>query len=119
LSDEITKEKGKKFTCDVRLSGGGEAQVTVTQTINADTFSYAFKPGSVVLSGSAVDEAVEQDLADAGVEGATVNCPDEVPVKQDTTTTCPITTASGAQATVSFRFETVSGGVESSSVEQP
>jgi hypothetical protein len=115
---DVKKEKGKAFTCDVKLGGGGKAKVTVTQTSNHNTFSYAFKSGSVVLPGSTVDKELEQDLADAGVKDATVNCPDEVPVKPDTTVTCPITTSSGRQATVSFSFSTVSGTVDSSSVEQ-
>lgn len=115
--DDVKKEKGKTFTCDVKLSGGGTAKVTATQTSNHNTFSYAFKSGSVVLPGSAVDKAVEEDLADAGVKGATVNCPDEVPVKTGTTVTCPISTASGHEATVSFEFSSSSGTVDSSSVE--
>ena len=116
--DDVEKEKGKTFTCDVKLSGGGKAQVTVTQTSNQNTFSYAYKSGSVVLPGSTVDKEIEQDLADAGVEGATVNCPDEVPVKAGTTVTCPITYSSGRQATVSFVFSDSSGTVDSSSVEE-
>ena len=116
--DDVKKEKDKTFTCDVKLSGGGKAKVTVTQTSNHNTFSYAFKSGSVVLQGSTVDKAVEQDLADAGVKDATVNCPASVPVKPGTTTTCPITTASGRQATVSFTFSDSSGTVDSSSVKE-
>ena len=76
----------------------------MTQTSDHNTFSYAFKSGSVVLPGSTVDKEVEQDLADAGIKDATVNCPATVPVKPGTTVTCPITTSSGRQATVSFEF---------------
>ena len=72
---DVKKEKGGTFTCDVKLSGGGKAEVTVTQTSNHNTFSYAFKSGSVVLPGSTVDKEVEQDLANAGIKDATVNCP--------------------------------------------
>ncbi len=115
--NDVKKEKGKTFTCDVKLSGGGKAQVTVTQTSSHNTFSYAFKSGSVVLPGSTVDKSVEQDLANAGVKGATVNCPASVPVKPGTTVTCPVTTQSGHQATVSFVFSTASGSVNSSSVK--
>jgi Domain of unknown function (DUF4333) len=115
--DDVKKEKGKTFTCDVKLSGGGRANVTATQTSDHNTFSYDFKSGSVVLPGSTVDKSVEQDLADAGVKGATVHCPEEVPVKPGTTVTCPISTASGRQATVSFAFSSSSGTVDSSSVE--
>jgi Domain of unknown function (DUF4333) len=116
-SPDTKKEKGETFTCDVKLSGGGKAEVTATQTSNHNTFSYAFESGSVVLPGSTVDKEVEQDLADAGVKGATVNCPDEIPVKPGATVTCPISTSSGRQATVSFAFSSSSGTVDSSSVE--
>ena len=116
--DDVTKEDGKTFTCDVKLSGGGKAEVTVTQTSDHNTFSYAFKPGSVVLPGSEVDKQIEKELADAGVENATVNCPDEVPVKPNTTVTCPITGGGGGQATVSFQFSDSSGTVDPSSVEE-
>jgi hypothetical protein len=116
--DDVKKEKGKTFTCNVTLSGGGDAQVTVTQTSDHDTFSYAFKSGSVVLPGSTVDKEVEHNLADVGVEGATVNCPDTVPVKTGTTVTCPVTSSGGGQATVSFTFSDSSGTVDSSSVEE-
>ena len=116
--DDVKKEEGKTFTCDVKLSGGGKAEVTVTQTSDRNTFTYAFKSGSVVLPGSAVDKEVEQSLADAGVEGATVNCPDSVPVKPGTSVTCPITTANGRQATTAFTFSDSSGTVDSSSVAE-
>ena len=71
-----------------------------------------------MLPGSAVDKQVEQDLADAGVKGATVNCPATVPVKTGTTVTCPITGSGGKQATVSFTFSNSSGTVDSSSVQE-
>ena len=54
--DDVKKEKDGTFTCDVKLSGGGKAEVTVTQTSDRNTFSYAFKSGSVVLPGSTVDK---------------------------------------------------------------
>lgn len=116
--DDAKKEKGKSFTCDVKLSGGGKAKVTTTQTSNHNTFSYAYKPGSVVLPGSTVDHELEQDLDDAGVKDAHVDCPSSVPVKQGTTVTCPVTLSSGAQGTVSFEFSNSSGTVDSSSVKE-
>jgi hypothetical protein len=115
---DVKKEQGGAFTCGVKLSGGGKAEVTVTQTSSRNTFSYAFKPGSVELPGSTVDKEVEQDLANAGVKGATVNCPATVPVKAGTTVTCPITSANGTEATVTFTFSNSSGTVESSSVQE-
>ncbi len=92
--------------------------MTVTQTSNHNTFSYAYKPGSVVLAGSTVDKELEQDLADAGIKDTTVNCPSTVPVKTGTTVTCPVTTSSGKQATVSFTFTSSSGTIDSSSVKE-
>jgi hypothetical protein len=116
--DDVKKDKGKTFTCDVKLSGGGKAKVTVTQTSNHNTFSYAYKPGSVVVPGSKVDQQLEQDLQEAGIKNAQVNCPSSVPVKLDTTVTCPVALSSGAQATVSFQFSNSSGTVDSSSVNE-
>ena len=116
--DDVKKEKGKTFTCDVKLSGGGKAQVKVTETTKGNTFSYDFKPGSVELPGSTVDKEIEQELADAGIKGATVNCPATIPVKTGTTVTCPVTSSSGRQATVSFEFSDSSGTVDSSSVKE-
>jgi plastocyanin len=116
--DDVKKEKDKTFTCDVKLSGGGKAQVTVTQTTNHDTFSYAFRSGTVELPGSTVDKEIEQELADAGIKGATVNCPATIPVKPGTTVTCPVTSSSGRNATVSFEFTDSSGTVDSSSVTE-
>jgi hypothetical protein len=116
--DDVKKDKDATFSCDVKLSGGGRAQVTVTQTSDHNTFSYAFKSGSVELPGATVDKEIEQDLADAGIKGATVNCPATVPVKPGTTVTCPITTAGGRQAAVSFEFSDSSGTVSSSSVKE-
>ena len=115
---DAKKEKGGTFTCDVKLSGGGKAEVTVTQTSNHNTFSYAYKSGSVVLPGSEVDKELEQDLADAGVKDAQVNCPSSVPVKTGTSVTCPVTLSSGAQATVTFEFSSSSGTIDSSSVKE-
>jgi hypothetical protein len=116
--DDVKQEKDGTFTCDVKLNGGGKAQVTVTQTSDHNTFSYTFKSGSVVLPGSTVDKTIEQELADAGIKDATVNCPATVPVKPDTTVICPVATAGGRQATVSFEFSDASGTVDSSSVKE-
>ncbi len=115
---DVTKKKGGTFTCDVKLSGGGSAKVTVTQTTGHNTFSYAFKPGSVELPGSTIDKALEQDLEKAGVSGATVNCPDTVKVVSGETVTCPVTSAKGVEGTVSFTFTNDSGSIDSSSVKE-
>jgi hypothetical protein len=115
--DNVKKEKDSTFTCTVELDGGGEGQVVVTQTSAHNTFSYAFKPGSVKLPGSTVDRALEQDLAASGITGPTVNCPSTVSVVVGKTVTCPFTTSSGRQGDVSFTFSSASGSVNSSSVK--
>jgi hypothetical protein len=115
---DVEKQKDGTFTCDVKLSGGGKAEVTVTQTSDRNTFSYAFKPGTVVLPGETVDKQLEQDLEQAGVADAQVSCPSSVAVKPGTTVTCPVTFASGAQGSVSFEFSDSSGTVDPSSVEE-
>ena len=98
--NDVKKEKDKTFTCDVKLSGGGKAKVTVSQTSNHNTFSYSFKQGSVQLPG------------------ATVNCPQTVTVAVGKTFTCPFTTSAGRQGQVSFTFSSASGTVDSSSVKE-
>ena len=116
--DDVQKEKGDTFTCDVKLSGGGSGQVTVTQTSGHNTFSYAFKAGSVELPGSTVDKEIEQELDEAGVSGATVNCPATVKVASGETVTCPVTSAKGIEGTVSFTFTDSSGSIDESSVKE-
>jgi hypothetical protein len=115
---DVKKQKDATFTCDVKLSGGGNAQVTVTQTSNHNTFTYSFKPGTVQLPGATVDKAVEQELAAKGVPGTTVNCPTTVTVAVGKTVTCPVTGSSGHHGQVSFTFTNASGTVDSSSVKQ-
>jgi hypothetical protein len=116
--DNVKKEKADTFTCDVELSGGGSAKVTVTQTSDHNTFSYAYKAGSVELPGSTLDKEIEQDLDKAGVSGATVNCPTTVKVVSGETVTCPVTTAKGIEGTVSFTFTDSSGSIDESSVKE-
>jgi hypothetical protein len=115
--DDVKSETGAKFTCSAKLSGGGSADVQVTETQAPDHFTYSFKPGTVKISGASVDQALEQDLAAQGFPNATVNCPSPIPVKPGTTTTCPVSGARGGVGTVSFQFSDASGSVEESSVE--
>ncbi len=114
--DDVESETGAKFTCKAKLSAGGSAKVTVTET-GPNQFSYSFKPGSVVLAGSTVDKALEQDLAASGIPNATVNCPDPVKVKTGTTVSCPVAGAGGGTGTVSFEFTNDSGSIDESSVD--
>jgi hypothetical protein len=115
--DDVTSETGAKFTCSAKLSGGGSAKVEVTETQAPNQFTYGFKPGTVKLSGASVDKALEQSLAARGLGGATVNCPDPVAVKENTTVTCPVSGASGGVGTVSFQFTDSSGSIDQSSVQ--
>src|SRR5687768_12423831 len=61
--NDVEKEEGATFTCDAKLDGGGKAKVKVTQTSKGGDFTYAFKPGTVVLTDNAVEPALEKDLA--------------------------------------------------------
>jgi Domain of unknown function (DUF4333) len=115
--DDVKSQTGAKFTCSAKLSGGGSADVQVTETQAPDHFTYSFKPGTVKISGASVDQALEQDLGANGFPNATVNCPSPIPVKPGTTTTCPVSGARGGVGTVSFQFSDASGSVEESSVE--
>ncbi len=113
--DDVESETGAKFTCNAKLQGGGAAKVSVTQTA-ATQFTYSFKPGTVELAGSAVDKALEQDLAASGIPDAVVNCPDPVKVKTGTTVTCPVAGTRGGSGTISFQFTDDSGSIDESSV---
>jgi hypothetical protein len=115
--DDVPSETGAKFTCSAKLSGGGSAKVAVTETQAPNQFTYSFKPGTVKLSGASVDKALEQTLAARGIPDATVNCPDPVTVKENTTVTCPVSGASGGVGTVSFQFTDSSGSIDQSSVQ--
>jgi hypothetical protein len=115
--DDVKSETGAKFTCSAKLSGGGSAKVSVTETQAPNQFTYSFKPGTVELSGASVDKALEQTLAAKGIAGATVNCPDPVKVKEGTTVTCPVSGAGGGVGQVSFQFSDSSGSIDQSSVQ--
>ena len=115
--DDVQSETGAKFTCTAKLSGGGSADVEVTETQAPNQFSYAFKPGTVELSGASVDKALEQNLEAKGIPDTTVNCPDPVKVEAGTTVTCPVSGAGGGVGTVSFQFSDASGSIDESSVE--
>src|SRR3954452_10648786 len=67
---DVKSETGAKFACDAKLSGGGAAQIEVTQVQAPNKFTYSLKPGTVELAGPAVDKTLEQDLAAQGVHNA-------------------------------------------------
>jgi hypothetical protein len=114
--DDVEKEEGATFTCDAKLEGGGKAKVKVTQTSKGGKFTYAFKPGTVVLTDNAVEPALEQDLAASGLPDTTVDCPDTIKVKEDETVTCTATGSGGRQSQLTFTFSSADGTIDESSV---
>jgi hypothetical protein len=115
--DDVKSETGAKFTCTAKFDGGGSAKVAVTETKAPNQFTYEFKPGTVKLSGAAVDKELENDLAAGGAPNATVNCPSTVAVKPGTTVSCPVSGARGGSAAVTFEFSDDSGSIDESSVD--
>src|SRR4051812_1134595 len=110
-------ETGAKFTCGVTFSNSATGKANVTQT-GVNKFSYALKPGSVEVPGSAADAAVEKSLAVQGAPNATVNCPQNIIVKVGTTVTCNVSGAGGkASGEVTFTFSSAEGTVDPASVE--
>jgi hypothetical protein len=114
--NDIEKKEGATFTCDSKLEGGGKAKVKVTQTSKGGDFTYAFKPGTVVLTDNAVEPALEKDLAASGLPDTTVDCPDTIKVKEGEKVTCTATGAGGRQSQLTFTFSSADGTIDESSV---
>lgn len=114
--DDVAKEKGGTFQCKVKIQGGGAATAVVTQEDGNNSYSYAFKPGTLNVPGTAVEPVVEKELEAEGADVTAVNCPDNIVVKANSPVTCTAATASGAQIDVSFGF-TSEGEVDPSTVE--
>jgi hypothetical protein len=114
--NDVEKEEGASFTCDAKLEGGGKAKVKVTQTSKGGDFTYAFKPGTVVLTDNAVEPALEKDLAASGLPDTTVDCPDTIKVKEGEKVTCTATGAGGRQSQLTFTFSNPDGTIDESSV---
>ena len=114
--DDVEKEEGATFTCDAKLEGGGKAKVTVTQTSKGGNFTYAFKPGTVVLTDDAVEPALEKDLAASGLPDTKVDCPDTIKVKEGEKVTCTATGSGGRQSQLTFTFSSADGTIDESSV---
>jgi hypothetical protein len=115
--DDVEKEKGATFQCDARLSGGGKAKVDVKQTTAAGGYEPSFTPNSVQIADNSLEPVLEEELADTGLEGAKVDCPDLVKVQTGKTFSCSVVTPRGAQGSLTFTFSDDSGTVDSSSVE--
>ncbi len=114
--DDVEKKEGATFTCDAKLEGGGKAKVTVTQTSNGGDFTYAFKPGTVVLTDDAVEPALEKELTASGLPTAKVDCPDTITVQEGEKVTCTATGSSGRQSKLTFTFSSADGTIDESSV---
>src|SRR5688500_14523669 len=113
---DVEKEEGATLTCDAKLEGGGKAKVEVTQTSKGGDFTYAFKPGTVVLTDNAVEPALEKDLAASGLPDTTVDCPDTIKVKEGEMVTCTATGSGGRQSQLTFTFSSDDGTIDESSV---
>ena len=113
---DVKKEEGATFTCDAKLEGGGKAKVKVTQTSKGGDFTYAFKPGTVVLTDDTVEPALERDLAASGLPDTTVDCPETIKVKEGEMVTCTATGSGGRQSQLTFTFSSDDGTIDESSV---
>jgi len=114
--NDVEKEEGATFTCDAKLDGRGKAKVKVTQTSKGGDFTYAFKPGTVVLTDDAVEPALEKDLTAGGLPDTTVDCPDTIKVKEGEQVTCTATGSGGRQSELTFTFSSSDGTIDQSSV---
>jgi hypothetical protein len=114
--NNVEKAEGATFTCDAKLEGGGKAKVKVTQTSKAGNFTYAFKPGTVVLTDDAVEPVLEKDLTASGLPDTTVDCPDTIKVKEGEKVTCTTTGSGGRQSQLTFTFSSDDGTIDESSV---
>ena len=112
---DVVVEPGGTFNCSVTYANGATGKVTVTQK-GANNYTYALKPGSVQVPGSAAEAEIEKQLAAQGVQNPQANCPDNIIVKVGTTVTCDLASA-GATGQVTFSWSTDSGTVDSSSVK--
>lgn len=115
--DDVEKDEGATFSCNAKLSGGGKAKVKVTQTDKGNNFTYAFEPGTLVLTDDTVEPILEKDLAASGVPDTTVDCPDSIKVKAGETVTCTATGSGGRQGNLTFTFTSDDGSIDESSVE--
>jgi Domain of unknown function (DUF4333) len=113
---DVDKEKGSTFSCTVKLSNDATGKATVTQEA-ANTFTYAFTSGSMKIPGATVDAALEKSLAAQGAPNATVSCPETISVKVDSPVTCAVSSAGGANGSVTYTFSEANGSVDPASVD--
>jgi hypothetical protein len=108
---------GVTLDCDVTLKNGATGTFNATQQ-GAKRYDLSLVSGSVKIPGAVAVQSVEKSLAEQGYPNAQVTCPETIPVKVGTTTTCDVTGAGGAASgKVTFTFSSASGTVDSSSVQ--
>jgi hypothetical protein len=113
---DVEAEDGATFTCSLKFDTGASGKATVTQE-SRNEFTSALKPGSVKIPGTVAADAVEKSLAAQGAANATVECPDPVAVKVDTSVTCTVAGAGGAATgSVTYTFTDAYGTVDADSV---
>jgi Domain of unknown function (DUF4333) len=114
---DVEKQNGSTFSCTVRLSNDAKGKATVTQQ-GANSFTYAFTPGSMKVPGTTVDAAIEKSLAAQGAPNATASCPETISVKVGSTVTCDVSGAQGvATGSVTYTFSEANGTVDPASGE--
>jgi hypothetical protein len=117
--DDLKKEEGRELTCDVKLEGGGKAQVVVTQVDDRGNATYAFKPGTMQVSDATVEPVIEDSLAAKGASGVQLDCPDLMKVADGETATCDAAGEAGRTGTITFTWTDDAGSIDDSSVEPP
>ena len=113
--DEVTYERGKTFKCDVSMTNGATGDVEVTLNTK-DDFLFKLVPGSVQVPGATAEKEIQDQLASQGVPDTTVNCPDNIIVKVNTSVTCEVA-GSNRAGKVTFSWSDDSGTVDESSVQ--
>jgi hypothetical protein len=114
---DVPVEQGDTFTCTLFFSNDGGGKVKVTQQ-GAGRYTYKIVSGSVTVPGSWADSQIEAQLAKQGAPNATVSCPSTIVVTVGTTVTCAVSSANGANGSVTFTFSDANGTVDSSSVSE-
>jgi hypothetical protein len=115
--DGIDQKEGKQFSCDAKLDEGGRAEVVVTVTSDRGDAVYAFKPGTVEVSGKAVEPVLEDALEARGVSGAQADCPQLIKVTDGSEATCSVAGAGGRSGEVTFTWSDAAGEIDEASVE--
>jgi Domain of unknown function (DUF4333) len=112
---DVKSERGATFECSVTMTNNATGKVKVTQQAGK-TFTYQLVPGSVQVPGETAEAEIAKQLDAQGIPNATVNCPDNIIVKLDTSVTCDVA-GSNRVGKVTFSWSDSSGTVDESSVE--